>query len=219
MCSEFQNFEGIINFTNQRCIWWKVYNGQSLILKFLNFIKKFCFGLSLSLTSIYQMGDKDNNILFLEEVQEYNVLSQIADQLLHSVQCSVTERNSMAPKQVNIYVKRDLKLNVHWLRANRIPLNVNKTETVIFWSKRNEIPNINFRISRQKMIPKTKTKYLGLVLDEHLIWSAHTNILKNNLSRSNGLLSKLRNSTSQNRLITIYIWLSYMGPIKKSNNK
>ena len=215
MWSEFQNFEGIINFTNRRWIWWKVYNGQSLILKFLNFVKKFCFGLSLSLTSIYQMGGKDNNILFLEEVQEYNALSQIADQLLHSSQCSVTERNSMAPKQVNTYVNRDLKLNVHWLRANRIPLNVNKTETVIFWSKRNQIPNINYRISRQKMIPKTKY----LVLIEHLTWSAHINILKNNLSRSNGLLSKLRNSTSQNRLITIYIWLSYMGPIKKSNNK
>ena len=125
----------------------------------------------------------------------------------------------MAPKQVNIYVNRDLKLNVLWLRANRIPLNVNKTETVIFWSKRNQISNINFRISRQKMIPKTKTKYLDLVLGEHLTWSAHINILKNNLSRSNGLLSKLRNSTSQNRLITIYIWLSYIGPIKKSNNK
>ena len=215
MWSGFQNFEGIINFTNRRWIWWKVYNGQSLILKFLNFVKKFCFGLSLSLTSIYQMGGKDNNILFLEEVQEYNALSQIADQLLHSSQCSVTERNSMAPKQVNTYVNRDLKLNVHWLRANRIPLNVNKTETVIFWSKRNQIPNINYRISRQKMIPKTKY----LVLIEHLTWSAHINILKNNLSRSNGLLSKLRNSTSQNRLITIYIWLSYIGPIKKSNNK
>ena len=215
MWSEFQNFEGIINFTNRRWIWWKVYNGQSLILKFLNFVKKFCFGLSLSLTSIYQMGGKDNNILFLEEVQEYNALSQIADQLLHSSQCSVTERNSMAPKQVNTYVNRDLKLHVHWLRANRIPLNVNKTETVIFWSKRNQIPNINYRIRRQKMIPKTKY----LVLIEHLTWSAHINILKNNLSRSNGLLSKLRNSTSQNRLITIYIWLSYMGPIKKSNNK
>ena len=121
----------------------------------------------------------------------------------------------MAPKQVNTYVNRDLKLNVHWLRANRIPLNVNKTETVIFWSKRNQIPNINYRISRQKMIPKTKY----LVLIEHLTWSAHINILKNSLSRSNGLLSKLRNSTSQNRLITIYIWLSYIGPIKKSNNK
>lgn len=215
MWSVFQNFEGIINFTNRRWIWWKVYNGQSLILKFLNFVKKFCFGLSLSLTSIYQMGGKDNNILFLEEVQEYNALSQIADQLLHSSQCSVTERNSMASKQVNTYVNRDLKLNVHWLRANRIPLNVNKTETVIFWSKRNQIPNINYRISRQKMIPKTKY----LVLIEHLTWSAHINILKNNLSRSNGLLSKLRNSTSQNRLITIYIWLSYIGPIKKSNNK
>ena len=69
---------------------------------------------------------------------------------------------------------------------------MDKTEIVIFRPKRKQITkNMNFQIR-------------GLILDEHLKWSVHINILKKKLSRANGLLSKLRYSTSQNSLITIY---------------
>ena len=113
--------------------------------------------------------------------------------------------SSNSPKQTNRYVNHDLKLNVHWARANRISLDVDKTEIVIFRPKRKQITkNMNFRISGLKIIPKTQTKYLGLVLDKHLTWSAHINILKIKLSRANGLPSDLRYSTLQNLLITIH---------------
>ena len=76
---------------------------------------------------------------------------------------------------------------------------MDKTEIVIFRPKKKQITkNMNFRISNQKIISKTQTKYLGLVLDEYLTWSAHKNILKKKLGRANGLLSKLRDSSSQN---------------------
>ena len=113
--------------------------------------------------------------------------------------------SSKSLKQINRYVKHDLQLIVHFLRANRISLNVDKTEIVIFQPERKQITeNMNFRISSQKIIPKTQTKYLGLAFDEQLTWSACINILKKKLSRANGLLSKLSYSTSQNPFITIY---------------
>ena len=37
-----------------------------------------------------------------------------------------------SPKLMNKHVNHDLKLLVHWLRANRISLNADKTELVIF---------------------------------------------------------------------------------------
>ena len=79
--------------------------------------------------------------------------------------------SSNSLKQINRYVNHDLKLIVHLIRANRISLNVDKTEKVIFRSKRKQIIKLmNFRISDQKIIPKTQTKYLGLVIDEPLTW-------------------------------------------------
>ena len=56
-----------------------------------------------------------------------------------------------------------------WLRANKMLLNVNKTELVLLRSKNKKITeNMNFRISGQKIKMLSKTKYLGLLLDENL---------------------------------------------------
>ena len=44
--------------------------------------------------------------------------------------------NSM--KKINRYINRDLKLILHWLRANKISLNVDKTE-IIFQPKGKDV--------------------------------------------------------------------------------
>ena len=57
----------------------------------------------------------------------------------------------------------------HWLTANRIYLNVPKTEIILFRSCKTKITKIlNFWIGGQKIKSKTQTKYLGVILDEHL---------------------------------------------------
>ena len=64
--------------------------------------------------------------------------------------------SSNSLKQISKYVNHGLKLIAHLLRANRISLNVDKTEIVIFRPKRKEITkNMKFRVSGQKIIPKT----------------------------------------------------------------
>ena len=99
----------------------------------------------------------------------------------------------------------DLSSLGQWLRANRISLNVNKTELVIFRSPKKQIyKNPNFRLSGQKIEPKRHTKYLGVVLDEHLSFNEYMNTLKQKLNRANGILAKLRYYVSANTLKTIY---------------
>lgn len=63
---------------------------------------------------------------------------------------------------------------------------------------------MNFRISGQKITTTNKTKYLGILLDEHLSCSQHIAMLKSKLSRANGLLSKVRYYTSKELLRTVY---------------
>ena len=108
-------------------------------------------------------------------------------------------------KSLNKHINHDLKLIVYWLRANRISLNVDKTEIIIFRPIRKTITKkMNFRISGQKIKITTSTKYLGLILDEYLTWTLHMKTLKFKLSRTNGLLAKIRYSTSRELLRTIY---------------
>ena len=82
---------------------------------------------------------------------------------------------------------------MQWLRANRISLNANKIEFLIFRSKNKSITkHLNFTISGQKINAVNKTKYLGIYLDEHLTWNFQLNQIKTKLSRSCGLLAKWR---------------------------
>ena len=80
-----------------------------------------------------------------------------------------------------------------WLRANKILLNADKTELFLFRSKNRKITkNMNFRISGQKIKMLSKTKYLGLFLDENLSFKYHLDTIKLKLNRANCLLSKIR---------------------------
>ena len=80
---------------------------------------------------------------------------------------------------------------MQWLRANRISLNANKTELLIFRPKSKSITKqLNFRISGQKINPVNKAKYLGIYLDEHLTWNFQLIQIKTKLSRNCGLLAK-----------------------------
>ena len=92
-----------------------------------------------------------------------------------------------------------------WLRANKISLNTGTTELVLFRSKNKNITqNINFRISGQKINILCKTKYLGIILDEHLTFKYHLENLNLKLNRAYCLLSKTRYYVKFPLLRTLY---------------
>ena len=63
---------------------------------------------------------------------------------------------------------------------------------------------MNFRLSGQKIRQKTCTKYLGVLIDEHLLFKDHINFLKQKLNRANGILAKLRHHLPSDILKTVY---------------
>ena len=55
-------------------------------------------------------------------------------------------------KKINKHINHDLSPLVQWLRFNKISLNADKNELVIFSPKRKQISkHLNFRISSQKI--------------------------------------------------------------------
>ena len=62
---------------------------------------------------------------------------------------------------------------------------------------------MNFRLSGQKIRQKTCTKYLGVLIDEHLLFKDHINFLKQ-LNRANGILAKLRHRLPSDILKSVY---------------
>ena len=72
-------------------------------------------------------------------------------------------------KKRNKFVNIDLKNFVNWLNANKISLNVKKTEMVIFESKRKKFNDtVKIKLSRKRIYPAASVKYLGVKIDQHI---------------------------------------------------
>ena len=107
-------------------------------------------------------------------------------------------------KQANI----DLKLLMHWLNANKISLNANKTELIIFRPIRKKINyDLKIKINGHRLRPSNFVKYLGVYIDEHLNWRHHIDFVCNKLKRANGALSKLRHYVDKKTLLALYFSL------------
>ena len=80
---------------------------------------------------------------------------------------------------------------------------------------------MNFRISGQKTNILCKTKYFGIILNEHLTFKYHLENLNLKLNRANCLLSKIRYYVRFPLLRTLYYALfdSHLKYVAKYGNK
>ena len=109
-------------------------------------------------------------------------------------------------KKLNKLVNIDLKNLLYWLNANKISLNVKKTELVIFKSKQKQFDGeIKLKLSHKRLFPTDSVKYLGVKIDGNLLWKSHIDHLSLKLNRAHALLFKIRNLVNNSSILrTIY---------------
>ena len=112
---------------------------------------------------------------------------------------------SKSVNELNKYINLDMKNLTGWLNANKISLNVKKTELVIFKHKKKKLEcPVRIKLSRKRLYPSNSIKYLGVKIDENLNWKDHIHDIATRLNRANGLLFKIRNYVNFNTLKSIY---------------
>ena len=108
-------------------------------------------------------------------------------------------------KQLNKLVNLDLKYVMHWLNANKISLNVSKTEMVLFKPVHKVVDfSLKIKLNGKILSPTTHVKYLGLLIDENLKWPYQLDELSSKLVRANSMLAKLRYYVDKSTLLSIY---------------
>ena len=81
-------------------------------------------------------------------------------------------------KKLNKLVNIDLKHLVTWLNANKISLNVKKTEMVIFKSNQKKFEGgLKIKLYGKRLYPTESVKYVGVKIDTILSWQYHGNDL------------------------------------------
>ena len=98
-----------------------------------------------------------------------------------------------------------------WLQANRLQLNISKSVLMLIGSRQKlQSHKVSISIGGKDLMQVASTKYLGVVIDQHLTWQNHINhILKSVRSKVYGLCRLKPLPTSV--LVTLYC--GYVLPI------
>ncbi len=102
-------------------------------------------------------------------------------------------------------VNKELKKVKTWLDCNKLALNVDKTNFVLFHSPRKKLQNlINLKLGKNSIKNTKYVKFLGVLVDEHLSWKYHITELYKKLSRTTGIFFKIRHYIPLETLICLY---------------
>ena len=74
----------------------------------------------------------------------------------------------------NRTLNKDLRELSFWLNANKIALNVEKTEIILFKTRnKNYDVDLKIKLYRKKIHASPYVKYLGVLIDENLNWKKY----------------------------------------------
>ena len=93
-----------------------------------------------------------------------------------------------------------------WLKCNKLSLNINKTNFIIFRSNRNRsnLELIDIKINDSPIERVKSTRFLGVYMDEFVSFRSHIDVLTKKLSKYVGLFFKLRHFLPGEALVTLY---------------
>ena len=108
-------------------------------------------------------------------------------------------------KQLEFIMNKELKKFYNLLCTNRLSLNIKKTKFIVFHSSRNILnQSVTIKINNKAICETKYIKYLGILIDSNLSWKYHINELSKKISRTLGIMYKIRYFVNSNILINIY---------------
>ena len=98
-----------------------------------------------------------------------------------------------------------------WTNVNRLTVNENKTQYIIFRAPKAKLPIPLPEISlNYKSVTKVESaKFLGVFLDECLTWTKHINYIKNKIAKNIGIICKARQVFESSTLLKLYYSFVY----------
>ena len=148
-------------------------------------------------------------LLFLLYINDLANVSNVIFSLLFADDSNMFVSGKNPDELVNIMNAEMTKI-VNWLRTNKLSLNLKKTHFIIFRKKRGKITLQNDLIVDDVVINRTNhTRFLGVMVDQHLTFESHVKYIKGKISRGIGILYKAKRILKESSLLTLYYAFIY----------
>ena len=102
------------------------------------------------------------------------------------------------------FIDRELSRVGEWLIINRLSINISQTKYMIFHPRQKDISHVTLAptLNGDKIVDNFN--FLGVVIDKHISWKYHTEMLSNEISKFCGVLSRLKSYLPLFILKTMY---------------
>ena len=147
-------------------------------------------------------------LLFLLYINDFNNSSNQLDFHLFADDSNLFYAHKSL-KELETTVNNELQEVFSWLCANKLSINIEKSDYVIFRPPQNLVNySINQKINNQTLMHEHSIKCLGIMTDSHLNWKYQANYISKKIKRNIGILSKLRHYVKN--LLQAYITHLYI---------
>ena len=94
-------------------------------------------------------------------------------------------------EQLNSILETEGNKVIMWLNANKLIINLSKTNCMLFSNKRGE-PQIRVKLNNTELEAPKQSTFLGVIIDNKLSWKSHITHISNKISKSIAILRILR---------------------------
>jgi hypothetical protein len=146
-------------------------------------------------------------LLFLLYINDIAYLSNSSYMILYADDTNVFFNGNDIDVLYN-EINRTLDTIKDWLQANKLSLNVDKSQCMFFTHKSIQYNN-EIKIANEALTQVETTKFLGIYLDSKLSFKKHLTYIKGKVARGIGIICKARKLLNRDTLSNLYYSFVY----------
>ena len=150
-------------------------------------------------------------LLFIIYTNDLAEVIKRADGLLFADDTTIYYTSDSIDELLSI-INSELDIVTDWFRANKLSLNISKTNFIIFQTRHLPVPDrsdLEIKLCNVTIKQVNSVKFLGAFIDHNLEWNDHTKHLENKLSSALYILNRVKGILSEKLLRTLYYSLVY----------
>lgn len=149
-------------------------------------------------------------LLFLIYINDLCRVSHHLSTILFADDTSVVYSHSDLEHLLSV-INNELQAFSLWFKANKLSLNIKKTNFLLFNSGKSCMGNkdVEVFIDNNSISLSSSVKFLGILIDDKLCWKPHISTISSKIARNTGILSKLRNILDKKTTLMLYYSLIY----------
>ena len=154
-------------------------------------------------------------LLFILYINDIINTSSILEFILFADDTTIVYSHQDISSQITMINKELEEIN-NWFKANKLSVNASKTNCMLLGTRQmiSKIDNhasqqqeVDIILDDKKLERVTKTKFLGVTIDENLTWKYHIDCISKTISRNIGIINKLKHFIPEYILYTLYCTL------------